>query len=547
MASEEKIGSPQYVILPEGASRIIGREAQRANIAVGYAVASIIKTTLGPRGMDKMLVSELGDIVVTNDGATILDEMNVEHPVAKIMVDIAKTQDKEVGDGTTTTVILAGELLKNAGTLLDQGVPATSIIKGYNIAFEKAKEILESEAHDVDIDDTETLKKIALVTIGSKNIGGDDARSYIAELAVRAIKQVAQKVDNKIVIDRDLIKIEKKEGGDIMDTEFINGVLVDKEVANANMPKRIEKAKIALIDVALEIEKTEMDARIEITSPDQMKAFLAEEENMLKEMVDKIAKTGANVLFTEKGIDDVAQHYLAKNGIMAVRRVKKSDMEKLAKATGARVVNSLDDLSKDDLGYAGLVEERKIEGEAMVFVEDCKDAKSVTIFVRGGTKQIAEEGERAVNDVIGALASAVELGKYVYGGGATEGFIAQKLREYATDIGGREQLAVQAFADALEVIPKTLAESAGMDSIDVIVQLRSKYKTKEGKGYGVDVINAKIADMSKNGVFEPMKVKLQAFASATAAATSILRIDDVISAKTKAPSSGGAPTPGEEE
>ncbi|MFP3278212.1 MAG: thermosome subunit beta [Candidatus Micrarchaeota archaeon] len=543
MAENQLGAGQQYLILPEGATRILGREAQRTNIAVGYAVASAVKTTLGPKGMDKMLVSELGDIVITNDGATILEEMNVEHPIAKIMVDIAKTQDKEVGDGTTTAVIIAGELLKAAGNLIEQGIHPTIIIKGYKMAAEKAKELLREKSLNVSMEDEDKLEKIAMIALGSKNIGGESTKRYLSKLAIQAIKQVATKEGNKITIDHDFIKLEKKEGGGIEDTEFINGVLIDKEVVHPGMPKSVKNAKIALLDLALEIEKTETDARIEITSPEQMQAFLAQEEKMLKEMVDKIAASKANVIFVEKGIDDVAQHYLAKAGIMAVRRVKKSDMEKLTKATGANIVTSLDDLSEKDLGFAGLVEERKIAGEQMVFVEKCKDPKSVTIFIRGSTQQVVNEVERSLNDVIGAISSAIEEGKYVIGGGSIEIDVANGLRAYANNTGGREQLAIQAFADAIEIVPKTLAESAGMDPIDTLVQLRSKHNSSEGRVYGVDVYKNTIGDMEKLGVIEPLKVKEQAIISASEASEIILRIDDMISAKSKPSSS---PTPGGE-
>lgn len=548
MANENTLGQ-QYYILPEGATRVLGREAQRANIAVAYAVASIVKSTLGPKGMDKMLVSELGDIVITNDGATILDEMNVEHPVAKLMVEIAKTQDKEVGDGTTTVVVLAGELLKNAGDLIEKGINPNTIIKGYDMAAQKAEEILAKYSNKLSADDDETLQKIVLVSGGSKNIGSDSTRKYLAQLVIKAVKQVAEQQGDKLVIDKDAIKIEKKEGGGIEDTQLINGVLIDKEVAHPQMPKSITNAKIALLDVALEIEKTETDARIEITSPEQMESFLKQEEKMLKEMVDKIAQSGANVIFVEKGIDDVAQHYLAKAGIMAVRRVKKSDIEKLAKATGAKLVTSLDDLSPADIGYAGLVEERKIGGEQMVFVEKCKNPKSVTIFIRGGNQQVIDEAERTITDEIGAITAALESGSYVYGGGAIEESIAKELRDYANEVGGREQLAIQAFADALEVIPKTLADSAGMDPIDTIVQLRNKQRSKDGKVYGINVFKGAIDDMDKQGVLEPTKIKLQAIKSATEASVQILRIDDMISAKAKSsttPGTGSTPSPEEE-
>ncbi|MEM3205038.1 MAG: thermosome subunit beta [Candidatus Micrarchaeaceae archaeon] len=537
MAESNQLGQP-YLVLPEGATRLLGREAQRTNIAIAYAVASAVKTTLGPKGMDKMLVSELGDIVITNDGATILEEMNVEHPVAKIMVDIAKTQDKEVGDGTTTAVILSGELLKYAGNLIEQSIHPTTIINGYKMAADKAIEILKKYSYDISLDDDDKLEKIALISMASKNVGDESVKKHLAGLVIKAIKQVAETRDGKLIIDKDFIKLEKKEGGSIADTEFINGVLIDKEVAHPSMPKVLNNAKVALLDVAFEIEKTETDARIEITSPEQMQAFLEQEEKMLKEMVDKVAKTKANAIFVQKGIDDIAQHYMAKAGILAVRRVKKSDMEKLAKATGAKIVTSLADLSESDLGFAGLIEERKVADEQMVFVEKCKDPKSVTIFIRSSTQQVVNEVERALNDALGAVASAVEGRKYVIGGGSIEIDLANDLREYASEVGGREQLAMQAFADALEIVPKTLAESAGMDAIDTLVQLRTKHKGKDGKTLGVDVFRNRIADMEKLGVFEPTKVKEQAILSASEASEIILRIDDMISSKGKAPAGG---------
>ncbi|MEM3248000.1 MAG: thermosome subunit beta [Candidatus Micrarchaeaceae archaeon] len=537
MAESNQLGQP-YLVLPEGATRLLGREAQRTNIAIAYAVASAVKTTLGPKGMDKMLVSELGDIVITNDGATILEEMNVEHPVAKIMVDIAKTQDKEVGDGTTTAVILSGELLKYAGNLIEQSIHPTTIINGYKMAADKAIEILKKYSYDISLDDDDKLEKIALISMASKNVGDESVKKHLAGLVIKAIKQVAETRDGKLIIDKDFIKLEKKEGGSIADTEFINGVLIDKEVAHPSMPKVLNNAKVALLDVAFEIEKTETDARIEITSPEQMQAFLEQEEKMLKEMVDKVAKTKANAIFVQKGIDDIAQHYMAKAGILAVRRVKKSDMEKLAKATGAKIVTSLADLSESDLGFAGLIEERKVADEQMVFVEKCKDPKSVTIFIRSSTQQVVNEVERALNDALGAVASAVEGRKYVIGGGSIEIDLANGLREYASEVGGREQLAMQAFADALEIVPKTLAESAGMDAIDTLVQLRTKHKGKDGKTLGVDVFRNRIADMEKLGVFEPTKVKEQAILSASEASEIILRIDDMISSKGKAPAGG---------
>jgi thermosome len=539
--AENNLNGQQVYLLPEGASRLLGRDAQRTNIAVAVAVASAVRTTLGPKGMDKMMVSDLGDVIITNDGATILQEMNVEHPVAKIMVNIAKTQDKEVGDGTTSVVILAGELLKGAGDLLEQGIHPTTIIKGYKMAARKASDVLGDYARKVGVDDESTLEKIAMVSMGSKNVGDDSTKLELGKMVIRAVKQVMEKdASGKTVIDHDFIKVEKKAGGSVADTQFINGVLIDKEVTHPGMPRSAANARIALLDVALEIEKTETDARIEITSPEQMQAFLQQEEHTLKEMAEKIKKSGANVVFTQKGIDDVAQHFLAKQGVMAVRRVKKSDMEKLSRATNAKVVTSLDDLSPSDLGNAGLVEERKISGEQMVFVEKCKNPKSVTIFVRGSTEQVVDEVERSVTDVIGAISSVVADGKYVIGGGSVEIDAANRLRSYSGDVGGREQLAIQRFADALEAIPKTLSDSAGMDAIDTLVQLRNKHKAKGGDVYGVDIFGNAVGNMEKAGVFEPLKVKTQAIYSASEAAEIILRIDDIISSKGKGSGAGGA-------
>ena len=534
----------QVLLLPEGSDRILGRDAQRTNIAIAYAVASAIRTTLGPKGMDKMLVSELGDVVITNDGATILEEMNVEHPAAKMMVEIAKTQDKEVGDGTTTAAMLAGELLKRAGDLLDQGIHASTIVNGYKQAASEATKKLKKVSQKVTPEDTNALEKIATIAIGSKTVGVGSSKEKLAKLVVQAVKQVAEKTDGKVIVDNDFIKVEKKEGGDIDDTEYISGVLVDKEIVHSGMPKHVKNAKIALIDCAIEIEKTEVDAKIEITSPKQMSDFLNQEEKMLKDMVDKIKKSGANMVFCQKGIDDVAQHYLAKANISAVRRVKKSDMEKLARATGARIVSSLEGLSAEDLGYAGTVREKKVAGEEMVYVENCKDPKSVTIFVRGSTEHVVSEGERAVRDCLGAVSSAVEEGSYVTGGGSIEMELANHLRKYAGSTGGREQLAITAFAEALEIVPKTLAESAGMDAIDTLVSLRTAHEKEGSEATGIEVHKAEISDMKKLGVIEPAKVKKQAIASASEAAEMILRIDDMISSKGKGGGGGGMP-PGE--
>ncbi|MFH0713434.1 MAG: thermosome subunit beta [Candidatus Micrarchaeota archaeon] len=518
-------------VLPEGSNRVLGRDAQRTNIAVGYAVAQMIKTTLGPRGMDKMLVSELGDIIITNDGATILKEMNIEHPAGKMMVEIAKTQDSEVGDGTTTAVVIAGELLKQSIELLDKDVHASTIINGYKMATKRAMEELQVIGEPIKLGDKTNLEKIASIAMGSKTVGVGTGKDVLAELVVRAISQVAEQCNGAITIDKDYIKLEKKKGGDVLQTQLINGVLVDKEVVHPGMPKKLANAKIALLDLALEIEKTEVDARINISSPEQMTAFLEQEEKMLKTMVDKVVKSGANVLFCQKGIDDVAQHYLSKAGILTCRRVKKSDMEKLSRATGGRVVTTLDDLSLKDLGNAGSVEEKKVAGEQMTFVENCKDPKAVTLLVRGSTDHIVDEAERAIVDAIGATSSAIEEGKYVTGGGSTEMELAARLRKYAVEVGGREQLAIQAYADALEIIPKTLTESTGMDAIDTLVELRSKHDKKDGKAYGVDIYSAKVSDMKALNVIEPLKVKKQALQSASEVTEMILRIDDIIASR----------------
>ena len=527
----KQVSGEQMVVLPEGSNRVLGRDAMRINIAIGYAVANIIKTTLGPKGMDKMLVSDLGDIVITNDGATILEEMNVDHPAAKLMVEIAKTQDKEVGDGTTTSVVIAGNLLKKAGELLDQGIHPTVIIKGYELASTRAEKVLADVSEPVKPTDKEILRKIGLVAMGSKGIGSEEEKKKIAEIISSAVMQVSEAKDGKYTVDLDLIKIEKKAGGHVLDTELIQGIVVDKEIVHSGMPKRIKNAKILLLDTALEIEKTETDAKIEITSPDKMQAFLEQEEKMMKTMVDKISATGATMVFAQKGIDDLVQHFLAKKGIAAVRRVKKSDMEKLSRATGGSIASSLEDLKDTDLGNAGSVEERKVGGEALVFVEGCKDAKSVTIFVRGGTDHVVSEVERAVVDARGAVASALEDGRYVVGGGSVEMELNREIHNYAMEIGGREQLAIQGFADALEAIPKALAENAGMDVIDTIVSLKNKHKKKEGKTIGIDVLAGKVGDLKELGIFEPSRVKSQAISSATETARLVLRIDDIISSK----------------
>jgi len=507
-------------------------------------IGEAIKTTLGPRGMDKMLIDSLGDITITNDGAAILDEIDVEHPSAKMMVEVAKTQDDMVGDGTTTAVVLSGELLRRAEELLDQGIHPTVVVSGYRKALEKAAGTLEKIGISVDLEDRETLKKVAVTSMASKAVGV--AREHLAEIAIDAVKQIAEQRGARKVADIDNIQIIKKEGKSLFDTELVRGMIIDKEVIHANMPKRIENAKIALVNAAVEVKKTEFDAEIRIRDPSQMKAFLDQETHMLKDMVEKIKKAGAKVLICQKGIDDLAQHFLAKEGILAVRRAKESDMEKLARATGARVVNNIDDLGPKDLGKAGLVEERKIGEDKMVFVEKCKDPRSVTVLIRAGLERMVDEAERAMNDALSVAADVTENNKIVAGGGAVEAAIAKDLRDYAIKVGGREQLAVEAFADSMEIIPKALAENAGLETIDILVALRSAHEKPKGQLMGVDVFSGKIVDMQKSGVIEPVSVKEQAIKSATEVASLILRIDDVI-ASTK-PKEGGMPGgPGGEE
>ena len=508
------------LILPEGTSRYLGRDAQRMNILAGKVLAETVRTTLGPKGMDKMLVDSLGDIVVTNDGVTILKEMDIAHPAAKMLVEVAKTQEDEVGDGTTTAVIIAGDLLKKAEELLDMDIHPTIIAMGYRQAAKKAQEILDSIA--ISASDRDTLIKVAMTAMTGK--GTEKARKPLAELVVDAVKQVEENGE----VDKDHIKIEKKEGGSVDDSMLVQGVIIDKERVHPGMPKKVENAKIALLNCPIEVKETEVDAEIRITDPSQMQAFIEQEEQMIKDMVDKIVSTGANVLFCQKGIDDLAQHYLAKNDVLAVRRVKKSDIEKLSKATGAKIVTNIEDLSEEDLGNAGKVVEKKISGEEMIFVEECKEPKAVTILVRGSTEHVVSEVERAIEDAIGVVSATVEDEKVVAGGGAPEVEIAKRLKDYSESISGREQLAVAAFAEALEVVPKTLAENAGLDSIDTLVDLRAAHE--ESPYMGLDVFKGEVVDMKEAGVLEPHRVKRQAIQSAAEAAEMILRIDDVIAA-----------------
>jgi len=520
-------GQP-VLILKEGTGRRRGRDAQRNNIMAARIIAEVLRTTLGPRGMDKMLIDSLGDITITNDGAAILDEIDVEHPAAKMMVEVAKTQDDMVGDGTTTAVILAGELLRRAEELLDQNIHPTVIVSGYRKAAQKSMEILDKIGTLVDLEDRETLKRVAMTSMASKAVWV--AREHLAEIAIDAVKQITEQRGERRIADIDNVQIVKKEGKSLYDTQLVRGIIVDKEVVHAGMPKQIEDAKVALLDCALEVEKTEFSAEIRIREPTQMKAFLDQETRMLREMVEKIKASGAQVLFCQKGIDDLAQHFLAKEGILAARRVKQSDMEKLARATGGRVTTNLDDLKSEDLGNAGLVEERKVGEDKMIFVEKCKDPRSVAVLIRAGLERMVDEAERAMNDALSVVSDVVEYNKIVAGGGAIESEVAKTLRDYATKVGGREQLAIEAFAESIEIVPKTLAENAGLEPIDILVALRSAHEEPRGHLMGVDVFTGKIIDMHENGVIEPLRVKEQAVKSATEAASMILRIDDVIAA-----------------
>src|SRR5512136_910905 len=532
----QQLGGQPILILKEGTTRNRGQEARNSNFAAAKAVAAAVRSTLGPKGMDKMLIDSMGDITITNDGVTILKEMDIEHPAAKMMVEIAKTQDAEVGDGTTTAVVLAGELLKQGEGLLDQEIHPTVIAAGYRDAADKAIEILKSLAVKVTTKDDELLRKIAVTAMTGK--GSQSARDELAVIAVEAIKSV---VDEDGTIDTDNITVEKKVGGGITDSQLVGGVVIDKERLHPNMPKKVTDATIALLNAPVEIEKTEVDAKIEITSPDQLQAFLDQEETMIKGMVNNIVDSDANVLFVQKGIDDLAQHFLAKAGIYTVRRVKKSDMEKLARATGGRVVTSIHEISKEDLGKAGLVEERKVSDDKMTFVEQCTNPKSVSIILRGGTEHVVDELDRAMEDALRVVGVVVEDKMLVPGGGAPEVELALRFREYAATVGGREQLAIEAFADSMEIIPKTLAENAGLDQIDSLVALRSQHE-KGIKSAGLDMDTGKPVDMLKLGVVEPLRVKTQAIQSAAEAAVMIIRIDDVIASKSGGP--GGMPGAG---
>ena len=527
-------------ILPETSNRSSGRSAQKNNIMAAIAVAETVRTTLGPKGMDKMIVDSLGDIIITNDGVTILEEIQINHPAAKMLVEISKTQEQEVGDGTTTVVVLAGEFLKNAEELLEKNIHPTVISKGYRLAKEKSLEILNSFAQEVKINDKKTLERIAKTSMTGKS--AEYAKEKLAKLIVEAIGIVTKGEKENIFIDKDAIKIDKRTGGSVENSKLIQGIVIDKERVNSDMPRVIENAKILLLNSALEVKETESDAQIRITSPEQLTAFIDQEEQMLTKMINDIYKIKANVIFCEKGIDDTIQYQLAKAGIIALRRVKHSDMEKLAKATGARIINKLDTFENSDLGKAGIVEQKKIAGEEMMFVEKCLHPKSVTLLLRGATEHVLDEIERAVIDAIGGVISVIKEGKIVAGGGSSEIELSKQLLKYSNKLKGREQLAVKAFATAFEVIPITLAENAGLDPINILTELKNKHEIKSGQDYGLDVFKSKIINMKSLGVIEPLKTKTQAIISATEAAIMILRIDDVISSSKSSESS--MPPPG---
>ena len=519
------------LILKEGSQRTVGREALRANIMAARALAEVLKTSLGPRGLDKMLVDSFGDVTVTNDGATIVKEMEVQHPAAKLLVEVAKAQDAEVGDGTTSAVVLAGALLRKAEELLDQNIHPTIIIEGYTKALKEALRLLEDVAIKVDPSDRNVLSKVVSTTIASKYIGGPLVSEKLTNMSIDAALTVAErKADGTYDFRVDDVKIEKKKGGNVLDTQLVYGIVLDKEVVHPGMPRRVENAKIALLDAALEVEKPEITAKINITSPELMNAFLEEEAKILKDMVEKIAATGANVVITQKGIDEVAQHFLAKKGILAVRRVKRSDLEKLERATGGRIVSNIEDLKPEDLGYAAVVEERKIGEDKMVFVEGCKNPRAVTILVRGASDMVLDEIERSLKDALNVLRNVLRVPKIVPGGGAIELEVAMKLRDYAAKIGGKEQLAIEAFASALEEIPLILAETAGLDPLETLMKLRQFHG--DGKiNAGIDVINGTVKeDMVSINVVEPLLVKSSMIKTAAEAAAAVLKIDDIIAA-----------------
>ncbi|MFX1345808.1 MAG: thermosome subunit beta [Promethearchaeota archaeon] len=538
-----QLGGTPVLIMKEGTERQRGRDAMSNNIAAAIVIAEAVRTSLGPRGMDKMLVDQFGDVVITNDGATILKEIDVQHPAAKMMVEVAKTQDSEVGDGTTTSVILAGELLKRAKKLIEQKIHPTVITEGFRKAADKAIEILDSISVKSGIEDEEGLLNAGMTCMSSKIVS--ESKEKLAKICMDAIKAIAEKDENgKWVADIEKVQIQKKQGESIEETNLIKGIILDKEVVTPGMPKSVKDAKILLLQSAIEIEKTEFDSKLQITSPEQIQEFLDEEENMIRDMVEKIKNSGAKVVICQKGIDDLAQHFLTKADIMAVRRVKKSDIEKLSKATGGMIFTNLDDITEDKLGWAGLVEERKIMNDSWIFIEDCKDPKSVVILIRGGTELIVDEVDRAIHDALCVIRDVVEDQKIVGGGGAPELETAIQLRKYASSLGGREQLAVEIFADALDIIPKTLAENAGLDQIDTLMKLRASHQQgNKFAGHDLETGNV-IDDMSSVGVVEPTVVKVQAIKSSTEATSMILRIDDVIASAKSAGMPPGMPPGG---
>ena len=536
MAAQTPKGNMPVVVLKDDASQVKGREAQKNNIAAAKIIAEIVHTSLGPKGMDKLLVDSLGDVTITNDGATILKEIDVQHPAAKMLVEISKTTDNEVGDGTTSAVVLAGALLEHAESLITQEVHPTIIVDGYRKAAKKAKQFLDNMAEKVPANDKSTLLKIAKTSMQTKLVRKDSDK--LAEMVVKAILSVAEKTNEKYAVDIDDIKVEKKPGSSINESSIIRGIVLDKEIVHSGMPKKVTDGKIALVNTALEINKTETDAKINISNPQQMKSFLDEENKMLKTMVDKVIGSGATVVLCQKGIDDMAQHYLSKAGILAVRRVKESDMTKLAKATGARIVSNLDDLFEKDLGSAELIQEKKVEEDNWVFVEGCKHPKSVTLLLRAGSQRVVDEVERSIHDSLMVVRDVMEYPSIVAGGGSPETFAATKIRNWAKSLEGREQLAVEKFADALESIPLALAENAGMDPIDTLTNLRSK-QIKGEKWIGIDVMKAKVGNMQTSDIIEPLAVKQQIISAASEAACMILRIDDVIAtAKSAGPPPG---------
>jgi thermosome len=537
MASIQQTPNGPVLVLKESALQQKGRDAQKNNIAAAKLVADLVKTSLGPRGLDKMLVDSLGDVTITNDGATILKEIDAQHPAAKMMVEVAKTIDTEVGDGTTSSVVFAGALLEKAEKLLEKDVHSTVIVDGYQAAAEKSLELLADFAKSVKPDDQESLIKIAKTSMQSKLISEDS--EPMSKLVVGAILKIAEKNGDAYSVDLDNLKVEKKSGASIQDTALIKGIVLDKEIVHSGMPTKIQNAKIALVNAALEVEKTEMSAEIRISDPSQMQMFLEEENRMLKEMVTKLHNVGTNVLICQKGIDDISQHYLAKHGILAVRRVKESDMTKLAKATGGRITTNLDDITEKDLGYADLVQQKKIETDKWVFIEGCKNPHSVTILIRGGSQRVVDEVDRSIHDSLMVVKDVIETPSIVTGGGSAEAYLAGQLNEYADSFDGREQLAVKQYAEALESIPLTIAENAGMDPIDTIISLRAKQNSGK-KGSGINAREGKIGDMNSLNILEPLVVKEQIIKSATETACMILRIDDVI-AISGGPSSGGPP------